>query len=108
MKLSAVYKSPKKADTYLYVSKRDDFSSVPEALLKQFGTPIFKMLIPLSKRDNIAGIPTARFIKTLTDKGFYLQLPPKVESLLEAHLKGQHTSALTLHKEQADPRNESH
>ena len=34
--LTAVYKSKKKADTYLFVEKREDFSRVPDALLATF------------------------------------------------------------------------
>ena len=37
--LCSVYKSAKKAQTYLFINKRDDFSEVPEALMKMFGKP---------------------------------------------------------------------
>lgn len=89
MKLSAVYSSPKKIDTYLYVSKRDDFSRVPSVLMKQFGTPKFVMMVIASKRETIAGIDSDKFIKKIEKEGFYLQLPPKVKSLLEAHKLAQ-------------------
>ncbi|MGB3727073.1 MAG: YcgL domain-containing protein [Glaciecola sp.] len=85
MKLSAVYKSPKKADTYLYLEKRDDFSKVPEALLTHFGTPKFVTLVPIGKHDKIANIETHTFIEKVRNDGFYLQLPPKEKSLLEIH-----------------------
>jgi hypothetical protein len=94
MKLSAVYKSTKRADTYLYVEQRNDFSKVPDVLMKQFGEPIFVMLIPLQKRlaklnnSQIAGITSKRFIEKLESEGFYLQLPPKPENLLKGHLEG--------------------
>jgi len=42
--LTAVYKSKKKADTFLFVEKRDDFSKVPEPLLAMFGQPIYVMI----------------------------------------------------------------
>jgi len=87
MKLSAVYKSKRKADTYLYVAKKDDFSNVPEALMKQFGVPMFVMLVPVQKRKTIANIDTKIFIEKLEQDGFYLQLPPKPENLLETHQK---------------------
>jgi uncharacterized protein YcgL (UPF0745 family) len=95
MKLSAVYKSPKKIDTYLYVEKRDDFSRVPKELMKQFGKPLFVMTIPLMKREAIAGISTLKFSQKLQNEGFYLQLPPKVKSLLEEHLKSHSESVRT-------------
>ena len=89
MKLSAVYRSPKKIDTYLYVNKRDDFSRVPSALMTQFGTPQFVMMVIASKRAKIAGIDSDNFIKKIEKEGFYLQLPPKVKSLLDAHKLAQ-------------------
>lgn len=92
MKLSAVYRSPKKIDTFLYVAKRDDFSRVPTALMTQFGQPKFVMMVIASKRDTIAGIDSDKFIKKIEKEGFYLQLPPKVKSLLEAHLQAQETN----------------
>lgn len=85
MKLCAVYKSSRKADTYLYVPEKDDFSQVPSALLKAIGTPIFVMLIPVQKREQIAHIDKQTFIDKINHDGFYLQLPPKPESMLESH-----------------------
>jgi len=93
MKLSAVYRSPKKIDTYLYVSKKDDFSKVPSALMTQFGRPQFVMMVIATKRETIAGIDSGDFIAKLEKEGFYLQLPPKVNSLLQAHLEAQKVSA---------------
>lgn len=85
MKLSAVYKSPRKADTYLYIEKRDDFSTVPEALLKQFGQPKFVTIVALTKHEKIANIDKDSFIEKVRRDGFYLQLPPKEKSLLAEH-----------------------
>jgi hypothetical protein len=85
MKLCAVYKSSKKADTYLYVAHKDDFSKVPEPLVKAFGAPKFLMIIPVAKRDTIAQLPREEFIEKLSHEGFYLHLPAKTESLLEHH-----------------------
>lgn len=84
--LVAVYKSSKKADTYLYIPKRDDFSSVPKALLETFGTPVFVMLLPLMKRDKLAQVEREKLQIELQTKGFYLQIPPPVNNLLKQHL----------------------
>ncbi|MEI5638042.1 MULTISPECIES: YcgL domain-containing protein [unclassified Pseudoalteromonas] len=85
--LTAVYKSPKKADTYLFVTKRDDFSDVPEPLLNTFGNPIYVMMVNLAKRQKlgIADLDTVK--QKLTDDGFYLQLPPHTENLLDEFKK---------------------
>ncbi len=94
MKLSAVYKSTKKADTYLYVKEKDKFEDVPKALLEHFGKPKFVMLIPISKRSHIANLPVNEFVHKVSEKGFYLQLPPKEEDLLSEHRKAMGLDAV--------------
>ena len=81
--LTAVYKSSKRANTYLYIEKRDDFSKIPDPLMDTFGTPLYVMMFDLSKREKL-GIADIKLVQSeLTEKGFYLQLPPKEENLLE-------------------------
>lgn len=80
--LTAVYKSKKKADTFLFVEKRDDFSKVPEPLMAMFGLPNYVMLINLAKRSTL-GVADLNIVKkTLTEQGYYLQIPPPEENLL--------------------------
>lgn len=83
--LTAVYKSPKKALTYLFVKQRDDFSAVPEALLSTFGTPQLVTIVNLAKRDKLAFADLDTVEERLTELGYYLQLPPPVEDLLAEH-----------------------
>lgn len=89
LRLVAVYKSSKKPGAYLFISKRDDFSDVPKALLETFGTPQFVMLIPIEKRLQLAAVSPDRLKASLNEKGYYLQLPPPQESLLKQHLAQQ-------------------
>jgi uncharacterized protein YcgL (UPF0745 family) len=91
--LCAVYRSPKKADTFLYVSKRDDFSAVPKALLDAFGQPQFSMLVPLVKRKYVASMSVEKLSAIIMQKGFYLQLPPTEESLLSQHRRSKGLSS---------------
>ncbi len=85
--ICAVYKSLRKADSYLFVEKRNEFERVPEALMAMFGEPKLVMMLPLDKRDHL-GFADIKKVKTeLNDKGFYLQLPPPVVNLLEQHKK---------------------
>ncbi|KPH62425.1 hypothetical protein AMS58_04000 [Pseudoalteromonas porphyrae] len=86
--LTAVYKSKKKADTFLYVEKRDDFSKVPEPLMAMFGQPHYVMIINLAKREHLGGADLNLVKEALSDKGFYLQLPPPEANLL-AELRKQ-------------------
>ena len=83
--LCAVYKSPKKEGTYLYVKQRDDFSAVPDILLKTFGTPVLVTVLNLAKREHLALADIDKVKRELTDQGFYLQLPPPPEDLLAEH-----------------------
>ena len=84
--LCAIYKSSKKADTYLYLRKRDDFDSVPDALRQMFGTPIFVMMLPLEKTKQLANADRTKVLSDLSNQGFYLQLPPPEENLHKTHL----------------------
>jgi len=84
--LCAVYKSNKKQHAYLYVPGRDDFSRVPEGLMKTFGVPNFLMIMPLKKDRKLAQMYMATLRRELRTKGYYLQIPPPEENLLKAHL----------------------
>ena len=81
--LCAIYKSKKKADTYLYVPKRDHFDDVPEPLMDSFGSPEFVMLINLATKKRLALADIDKVKAELSDAGFYLQLPPPTENMLD-------------------------
>jgi uncharacterized protein len=83
--LCAVYKSPNKDSTYLYVKQRDDFSAVPQTLLTTFGKPVLVTIINLAKREQLALADIDKVQQQLQLQGFYLQLPPPPEDLLAQH-----------------------
>jgi len=83
--LCAIYKSAKKAQTYLFVKTRDDFSSVPEALMTTFGTPTLVTLTNLATKEKLAFANLEKVKLSLSEKGYYLQLPPPQEDLLKEH-----------------------
>lgn len=85
--LCAIYRSNKRDQTYLYVEKKDDFSRVPEELLQGFGKPQFSMVINLGQRQKLASADIEKVKKSLEDHGYYLQVPPPLESLLNMHLQ---------------------
>jgi uncharacterized protein YcgL (UPF0745 family) len=95
--LCAIYKSPKKAQTYLFVKTRDDFSTVPAALMKTFGTPILVTLINLATKQKLGMADLERVKTNLIEQGFYLQLPPPEEDLLK-----EHKVAMNAQKEQGE------
>ena len=83
--LCAIYKSAKKEQTYLFVKTRDDFSSVPEALMLTFGTPTLVTLTNLATKDKLAFADIEKVKSSLNEQGYYLQLPPPKEDLLKQH-----------------------
>jgi uncharacterized protein YcgL (UPF0745 family) len=92
MQLCTIYKCSKKADTFLYVEKADDFSKVPDELKKLIGTPKLFMTLNLDGRKKLGQADLAKVKSELLDKGFYLQLPPPVKNLLEQHKELNGTS----------------
>lgn len=75
--LVSIYKSPKRAEMYLYLYNCASVEkTVPEALLRAFGKPkhVFNLLLTPTKK--LARADTASVLKALNDTGYYLQLPP--------------------------------
>ncbi|MEW6983439.1 YcgL domain-containing protein [Colwelliaceae bacterium 6471] len=83
--LCAIYKSLRKEQTYLFVKQRDDFSSVPDALMTTFGTPMLVTMINLATKEKLAMADLEKVKTNLVEQGFYLQLPPPQENLLDQH-----------------------
>ena len=71
----AIYKSLKKQDTYLYLAAKDDFSNVPEPLLKLIGEPVHVMDLELSPERKLAQEDPAEVLRNLHERGWHLQMP---------------------------------
>jgi uncharacterized protein len=82
--LCAIYRSSRRVDTYLYVPHPADFTKLPEPLQQSFGQPIHVMTIALTKERKLAQLSIAELREHLVEPGFYLQIPPKPENLLES------------------------
>jgi uncharacterized protein YcgL (UPF0745 family) len=83
--LCAVYKSRKKAQTYLFVERREDFACVPAALMTVFGRPELVLMTKLSPQKPLGIAPIVRVIDALQTQGYYLQVAPPAENLLVQH-----------------------
>lgn len=83
-----IYRSRKREQTYLYVEKKDDFSRVPETLMKSFAEPHLVMLLPLDGSKKLASADIEKVKQALKEQGFYLQLPPPPENLFSAKPAG--------------------
>lgn len=73
--LCAIYKTRKKAGMYLYIAKRDQFDTVPSALLESFGKPEFVMLFNLTGQKQLAQADNQTVLTQIQQQGFYLQMP---------------------------------
>ena len=74
-----VYKSLKKADTYVYLAARDDFTRLPEPLRTQLGPLQFVLEVALAADRKLAREDAAVVMENLAIRGFHLQFPPAVD-----------------------------
>ena len=69
-----IYRSERKADTYLYVRSKDDFSEVPAELLQVFGEPQFSFEFLLTPQRRLAKEQAEEVYSNLKKQGYHLQL----------------------------------
>ncbi|MGN7727285.1 YcgL domain-containing protein [Luteimonas sp. 22616] len=74
-----VYKSLRKADTYVYLAARDDFERLPGELRAQLGALEFVLDVALTPERRLAREDAATVRENLVVRGFHLQLPPKLD-----------------------------
>ena len=74
--LAYVYKSQKRADTYVFLADRDDFARLPESLRTQLGALTFVMELELTPDRKLARETAAEVMQNLGARGFHLQFPP--------------------------------
>ncbi|MDT8311449.1 MAG: YcgL domain-containing protein [Methylophaga sp.] len=85
-----IYKSRKKEELYLYLAVKDDFSTVPEDLLKSIGhEPLFVMQLTLSEQRKLAREDVRKVMHNLQEQGFHLQMPPPVDLILQREHAGK-------------------
>lgn len=73
-----VYKSQRRADTYVYLAARDDFVRLPEPLRTQLGPLAFVLDVELTPERGLARENPAVVRENLTLRGFHLQFPPSL------------------------------
>ena len=73
-----IYKSNKKNELYLYLDKQDDFSSIPEAILKSIGQPEYVMQVEITPERKLAREKAVDIIKGIEENGFFIQMPPVI------------------------------
>ena len=76
--LCHIYRSNRKLDTYLYLLDKDDFSVVPDELLRIFGSPEFSFSFDLTQDRKLAKEDTAEVLDNLASQGYHLQIQDDV------------------------------
>ncbi len=71
-----VYKSQRKADTYVYLAARDDFERLPAPIRQQLGALRFVLEVELTPERKLARADPAVVRANLAAQGFHLQFPP--------------------------------
>ncbi|MBN8728766.1 MAG: YcgL domain-containing protein [Xanthomonadales bacterium] len=71
-----VYRSPRKADAYVYLGARDDFDVLPEPLRQAMQPFSFVLELELSADRKLARADASEVLAHLAARGFHLQLPP--------------------------------
>lgn len=71
-----VYKSQRKADTYVYLAVRDDFERLPPPLREQLGTLRFVLEVALTPDCKLARENPEKVRENLAGRGFHVQFPP--------------------------------
>jgi len=74
-----VYKSLKRADTYVYFAARDDFARLPEPLRTQVGSLAFVLDVDIGPERRLGRENAAVVRENLAARGFHVQFPPTIE-----------------------------
>lgn len=75
-----VYRSNRKAETYIFVTDSKALGELPDALKAGLEPLELVMTLDLGKRKTLAATNPASVIDSIESQGFYLQLPPGNEA----------------------------
>ena len=79
-RLVSVYRSPRREGMYLYVDRKEGLARVPDALRDLFGVPQHAMDLLLTPERTLARASAAEVLAKIRDQGFFLQMPPVIDS----------------------------
>lgn len=71
-----IYKGSRRAETYLYVPRENDFEGVPADLLDAMGTLELVMELELDEERKLARVHVSDVMKSVEKVGYFLQMPP--------------------------------
>ena len=73
-----IFRSKKKDETYLFLAADQPFEELPEKLRATFGEPVYVMALKLFSESKLARVETQSVLESLSERGYFLQLPPKL------------------------------
>lgn len=76
-----VYRSRRKADTYVYLAQREAFDTLPEPLRASLGPLDFALEFTLTAERRLAREDPQAVRRSLASRGFHLQVPPHQSAL---------------------------
>ena len=76
-----VYKSQRKADTFVYLAARDVFERIPDSLSAPLGEQAFVLEEALTPNRKLARENTETVRQNLASRGFHIQFPPQIFDL---------------------------
>jgi uncharacterized protein len=79
--LCQVFRSSRQQEMYLYVELSRGLRDVPPQLLARFGNATPVMTLHLTPERKLARADASTVIASVTEQGFYLQMPPGVLEL---------------------------
>ena len=82
-KTVVVFKGNRKPDTYVYLPEGNETSVLPDALLTSLGDLEAVMTLELTPQRKLARVQAAEVLEAIERQGFYLQMPPRSESLMD-------------------------
>lgn len=82
-RICSIYRSPRKAEMFLYVLKSDALKRVPEGLLAAFGPPVHAFDLVLDEERRLAREDIHKVLENLDRQGYHLQMPPPEDDYIE-------------------------
>lgn len=81
-----VYASQRKAESYLWLASRDDFSRLPDSLVLLLGDLRLVLEVELNEERRLPYEDAKQVLAHLRGQGWHLQLPPKETLATANHL----------------------
>ncbi len=73
-----VFKSARRADTYVYLATRENFDAIPETLRATLEPLAFVVEFDLAPGRKLAQEDAGKILENLSVRGWHLQMPPPV------------------------------